>query len=83
MAKYLIYRYGSNAANQHLTPKMPVAVVEAESHEEAVQAVYDYDNERIVDRLTESLTVYNNQYLTAKEYAKLTKKEREELEACL
>ena len=33
--EYLVYRHGSNAANQHLCNKMPVAIVAAVSREEA------------------------------------------------
>lgn len=35
MTSYLIYRHGSNAANQSMTPKMAVGIVEAETYDEA------------------------------------------------
>lgn len=35
MSRFLIYRHGSNAANQHLCNKMAVAIVRAESVEDA------------------------------------------------
>jgi DNA-binding transcriptional regulator YiaG len=63
--KYLVTRYGSNAANQSMTPSLPVAVVEAESEEDAVQAIYDYDYEKVTEQLAD-FTVYSNQYLRAK-----------------
>lgn len=35
MTSYLIYRHGSNAANQSMTPKMAVGIVEADTYDEA------------------------------------------------
>lgn len=53
---YLIYRHGSNAANQSMCNKAPVAIVnEAETSDEA---------ERIAAK---HLTVYANQFLSAVE----------------
>lgn len=47
--KYLVYRQGSNAANQSLCNKMPVAIVAATSRQEACriarQSVIFYANQ--------------------------------------
>jgi hypothetical protein len=46
---FLVYRYGSNAANQSMTPKMPLCFV-------------DTDNEMTAERIAEvKFTFYNNQ----------------------
>lgn len=51
---WIIYRHGSNAANQHMTQVMPVCIVDgAETAEQAK------------DRAAESITVYCNQHLSA------------------
>ena len=39
MTHYLVYRHGSNAANQSMTPKMAVAIVEARSQDDAIARV--------------------------------------------
>ncbi len=39
MTHYLIYRHGSNRANQSMTPKTAVAIVEARSQDDAVAKV--------------------------------------------
>jgi hypothetical protein len=48
---YLIYRHGSNAANQSMTLKMAVGIVVADTYEEARK-----------EALTQ-INCYNNQYL--------------------
>lgn len=50
---YLVYRHGSNAANQSMCEKMPVAIVEADSAAEAC------------DASGEDAHCYNNQWLSA------------------
>lgn len=37
MTSYLIYRHGSNAANQSMTPKMAVGIVDAETYDTALR----------------------------------------------
>jgi hypothetical protein len=61
MTSYLIYRHGSNSANQSMTPKAAIAIVEAANGEEA---------KRIA---SENHTVYNNQYLEAVPESKANK----------
>lgn len=61
MNAYLIYRHGSNAANQSMTQTAVVCSVEAKSREEA---------ERIA---SEKVTVYNNQTLEARPASKCSK----------
>lgn len=53
---YIVYRHGSNAANQSMTPVMPVGIWEAASPEEAIQ------------QAAQDVVVYANQYLTARGY---------------
>lgn len=52
MTNYLIYRHGSNAANQSMTPVMAIAIVAATSLSAALAATRDQH------------TVYSNQQLT-------------------
>jgi len=53
MPSYLIFRHGSNAANQSMTPVEAVAIVEAASPDSAKAIAAD------------NVTVYANQYLEA------------------
>lgn len=53
MSRYLITRHGCNAANQHMTPRMDVAVVDADNAAAAV------------DKAGKTVIVYANQRLTA------------------
>lgn len=53
MKTYLIYRHGSNAANQSMAPTMAAAIVDANSAEEAKAEALPY------------ITLYANQYLSA------------------
>ncbi|MBW7866546.1 MAG: hypothetical protein H3C30_19295 [Candidatus Hydrogenedentes bacterium] len=53
MSEYLIYRHGSNAANQHMCQTATVAIVEARNQEEAKTLA------------AQKVTVYNNQHLEA------------------
>jgi hypothetical protein len=65
MASYAIFRHGSNSANQSMTERLLVDLIEAKSAEAAV---------------TESkVDCYNNQYLSAKPASRLTAEEKEEL----
>lgn len=66
MTQYAIYRYGSNAANQHLCEKMIVAVVEAKNREAAVEKA----------KRETAITVYNNQQLSAVPMSRVPKAER-------
>lgn len=65
MTTYVIFRHGSNAANQPMTPRALVAVVEDASADAAVAAC--------------EVECYNNQHLEAKLASRLTAAEREEL----
>lgn len=51
MKSYLIYRHGSNAANQSMTPTMAVCIVDAETPGEAKYIA------------AKNVTVYANQHL--------------------
>lgn len=53
MTSYLIYRHGSNAANQSMTPVAAVAIVDAANEDEAIRTA------------GENLTCYNNQFFEA------------------
>lgn len=53
MNSYLIYRHGSNAANQSMTPIAAVAIVDAETEEQAKEIA------------AENMTCYNNQFFSA------------------
>lgn len=52
MANYLIYRHGSNAANQSMTPVMAIDIIEAKNLDSALAIARDKH------------TVYPNQQLT-------------------
>lgn len=66
MTSYLIYRHGSNAANQSMTPVSAVGIVDAESPEEA---------RRIA---AENINCYNNQHLSLIDEADLTEDQCED-----
>lgn len=51
MTSYLVYRHGSNAANQSMTPTSAVAIVDAETQDEAHKIA------------GENVECYNNQHL--------------------
>jgi hypothetical protein len=42
MTKYLVYRHGSNSANQSMRQTMPLAIIEAKSKSEARQIAEEY-----------------------------------------
>jgi hypothetical protein len=72
MTNYLIYRHGSNAANQSMTPTAVVCSVEAKDQTEAVKLAAD------------RVTVYNNQRLEAIPASKCSKEDnRQAFEANL
>ena len=48
--RFLVYRNGSNAANQSMCNRMPVAIVEASDEHEAIEIA------------AENVTFYNNQH---------------------
>ena len=62
--KYVIYRHGSNAANQSACPKMIVGTITARSRAEAC------------NRMIDKVTVYNNQWLSAVPFSRLGKKDQ-------
>ena len=66
MGQFIVTRYGSNAANQSMTPSMIVGIVEADTLEEArAEAV-------------ERFKCYNNQYLGLDYADEATDEDREE-----
>jgi hypothetical protein len=60
MRPYIVYRHGSNAANQSMTPLMPVGIWEADSREEAIR------------RAAMEVVIYANQHLTARAYSRVS-----------
>ena len=58
MTTYVIYRHGSNKANQSMCNKAPVAVLEAPSRKAAIEQAFELKN-------SGRFTVYNNQFLSA------------------
>jgi hypothetical protein len=72
--KYLLHRHGSNAANQPMTPSMPVAIVEAPDEHAARATSWHGDKPSVHSAPTpaatilaqvDDLTVYANQHLSA------------------
>ena len=61
---YVVYRHGSNAANQHMCNKMIVGTIEAANRKEACKLMHD------------RVTVYNNQWLSAVPFSRLGKKDQ-------
>ena len=70
MATYVIYRHGSNSANQSMCDKAVVGLLEAKSKKDALA--------RAEQEL--HLTVYNNQYLSAVAWSKAQAGDREAAE---
>ncbi len=66
MTKYLVYRHGSNKANQSMQQTMPVCEVEARSRDAAKQKAHDA-----------GITVYNNQWLEARPASRCSRADRE------
>ena len=62
--KYAIYRHGSNSANQSMCPKMLVGTIEATNRKEACKLMSD------------KVTVYRNQWLSAVPLSRLGKKDQ-------
>lgn len=67
--EYLIVRYGSNAANQHLCQRAPVAIVAAANQDEAKTKATKGEvlasTERNFVLETREVSCYNNQHLQA------------------
>ena len=61
---YVVYRHGSNAANQSACPKMIVGTITATNKKEACELMSD------------RVTVYNNQWLSAVPFSRLGKKDQ-------
>lgn len=61
LTNYLIYRHGSNAANQSMTNKLPIAIIEETSKENAVA------------KALKEHTCYANQFLSAVTESKANK----------
>ena len=68
MATYIIYRRGSNAANQSLCDRAVVGIVEARGAENAVATAH----------AELGVTCYANQHLTAKLWSRASNVDREE-----
>ena len=68
--KYVVYRLGSNAANQSFCNRAPVAVVEAETWRQAVD---------LAERTLPWSVVgcWNNQTLTAEPFSKCSRADRD------
>jgi len=64
---YIVYRHGSNAANQSMTASSPVYCVEARNPAEALKLA----------RESGEFTVYNNQHLSVKASTRVTAEERQ------
>lgn len=62
--KYVIYRHGSNAANQSLCNKAIVGTITAANREEACKLMRN------------KVTVYHNQWLSAIPFSRLGKKDQ-------
>jgi hypothetical protein len=69
MTQYLVYRHGSNAANQPMRDRAPVAIVEARTRDDATACAYSVDDPRIADHayciLARHVSVWANQRLSA------------------
>ena len=63
--KYVIYRHGSNAANQHMCNKMIVGTIEAANRKEACKLMHD------------RVMVYNNQWLSAIPFSRLSRAQQQ------
>lgn len=66
MKTFVIFRHGSNAANQSMTQTMPVAIIEANNRDEAKQIALD------------TVKLYANQYLEARFASRCKRSEIEE-----
>ena len=66
MGQFIVTRYGSNAANQSMTPSLIVGIVEADTFEEARAEA------------AERFNCYNNQYLGLEDVEEATEEDREE-----
>lgn len=66
MKTFVIFRHGSNAANQSMTQTMAVAIVEAKDKHEAIQTALD------------TVKLYANQYLEARFASRCKRSEIEE-----
>ena len=67
---YIVYRYGSNAANQPMTGKMCLGIYGSS---------YRYKEQRhcdVISRACQDHTVYNNQFLGLKPYSRVTREEQ-------
>ena len=64
---YVIYRHGSNSANQSLCDKMPVALVEARNQREACETMHDGDlHSPACLKLSPAIRAWANQRFSAK-----------------
>ena len=62
---YVVYRHGSNAANQHMCNKIIVGTIEAANRKEACKLMHD------------RVTVYNNQWLSAIPFSRLSRTQQQ------
>lgn len=70
MTLYIVYRHGSNAANQSMTQVMAVGIWEAASRAEATQRA----------AVDPAVVVYANQYLEARPYSRSSHADQEDAE---
>lgn len=63
---YVVYRHGSNAANQSMTPSMPIGVYEG------VGRTADERHSNAIEQAQEEHTVYANQYLNAQPHNRVS-----------
>ena len=83
MPRYLVYRHGSNAANQSMRDTAPVAIVEAKSANEA--CAVESDPKPTIHSsawlaLNSDVTLYANQRVSAVPLSKARKADRREVE---
>ena len=64
--QYVVYRHGSNSANQPMCNRMPIGIVEASDRHRALAKA---KKELVV-------TIYNNQYLTVVPISRLSAADR-------
>lgn len=64
MKKYLVYRHGSNGANQSMTQTVPVVIVEAANATDACETIWDSIGTCL--KLEPEVRAYSNQHFTAR-----------------
>ena len=83
MRQYVVYRHGANAANQGMALKRAVALVEAESPEQACETDVAMPGMLSVTRYlvrAPRVHAYHNQHFTARPVSRASKRDIEALE---